>query len=529
MAALSTLEHAEHQDQDEQHAEHLLDDVPEPRLRVERNAVDLFGLGRGERRVDHADAVAAAGVVAHRILYQAGEARQFVGAPGLVADLAGLRVDLHLVVQHHRHRQSAQAPLLLLGVADRAVQFIVAGSLVALVGRVRRQLRLAGLRIDDGLAVGVLQRLARRDVVGRRAGGGLLRRAGRARRLVRQRPRHALRAGRILPFLVVALLAAQGRLVRVVHLRGRLDRAEVDVGGHLGLVATVAQHRLQDIVHALGEQAFHAPGEVELLAGHGQLGELLLVGEQVALLVDHGDLRLVQLRHTGGDQVDDRHHLARLQAAPRIQLDQHRGAGLAVVADEHRTLRDRQVHAGGLDVVQARHGARQLAFQAAAIVGGFHELAGAQRLFLVEDLETDVVVGRRHAGGGHLHACPAEVVGLDQQRAGVGFDLVGNVRRGQRFHHTVRVDPVEAAIERLVVRLLGPEHDGEADRHAGGETDQQADLAQHGHLGKVVEERQSREGFLQHPGTAALGGNLAVDQCIGHELVILAPLRPASA
>ena len=35
--------------------------------------------------------------------------------------------------------------------------------------------------------------------------------------------------------------------------------------------------------------------------------------------------------------------------------------------------------------------------------------------------------------------------------------------RGQRFHHTVRVDPVEAAIERLVVRLLGPEHDGEAD------------------------------------------------------------------
>ena len=75
----------------------------------------------------------------------------------------------------------------------------------------------------------------------------------------------------------------------------------------------------------------------------------------------------------------------------------------------------------------------------------------------------------------------------------------------------------------------GAARDGEADRHAGGETDQQADLAKHGHLGKVVEERQSREGFLQHPGTAALGGNLAVDQCIGHELVILAPLRPASA
>ncbi|MNF11855.1 hypothetical protein D3C80_2131760 [compost metagenome] len=73
-------------------------------------------------------------------------------------------------------------------------------------------------------------------------------------------------------------------------------------------------------MHALGEDGFHAPGEIELAAGHGQLGQLLLVGEQVAALVDDGDLGLLQFRHAGRHQIDDGHHLARLQGAAGIEL-----------------------------------------------------------------------------------------------------------------------------------------------------------------------------------------------------------------
>ncbi|MCY1424064.1 hypothetical protein D9M71_397960 [compost metagenome] len=167
------------------------------------------------------------------------------------------------------------------------------------------------------------------------------------------------------------------------------------------------------------------------------------------------------------------------------------------------------MHPRRLDVVQAGHGARQLAFQAAAVVGGFHELAGAEGLLLVEDLEADVVVGGCHAGAGDLHARAAEIVGPDQQRAGIRFDLVGDVGNGQRLDHAVGVDTVEAAIERLVVRLLRPEHDAETDGDARRQPDQQADLAQHRQVREVLEERQSDQRLLRQV-RAQFGGYPAV-------------------
>jgi hypothetical protein len=106
--------------------------------------------------------------------------------------------------------------------------------------------------------------------------------------------------------------------------------------------------------------------------------------------------------------------------APRIQLDQHRSAWLALVTHEHRAFRNGQVHAGTLDVVQAGDGARQFAFKAATVAGGFHELAGAQALLLVEQFETDVAVAGRHAGGREFQARTGEVVGLDQQAPELG-------------------------------------------------------------------------------------------------------------
>ncbi|MNJ57682.1 hypothetical protein D3C77_532820 [compost metagenome] len=146
------------------------------------------------------------------------------------------------------------------------------------------------------------------------------------------------------------------------------------------------------------------------------------------------------------------------------------------------------MHACGLDVIEAGDGARQFAFKTTTITGGLHELAGAQPLFLVENLEADIAVARRHTGGGQFQAGTGEVVGLDQQGAGIGFDVVGNIGGGQGFHDLFGVHARQAAVQRTVVGLLRPEHHGKADGHTRGQTDQQANLPQHGHLRDVFQE-----------------------------------------
>ncbi|MCY1416726.1 hypothetical protein D9M71_322420 [compost metagenome] len=177
------------------------------------------------------------------------------------------------------------------------------------------------------------------------------------------------------------------------------------------------------------------------------------------------------------------------------------------------------MHPRRLDVVQAGDGASQFAFQTTAVIGGFHELASAERLFLVEDLEADVAVGGAHTGAGHLHPRTAKIVGLHQQRAGVRLDLVGNVRDGQRLDHAVGIDAVEAAIERLVIRLLRPQHHAETDGDARRQPDQQADLTQHRHVREILEERHTHQRFVRHA-LAQLGGDLTV-YGFSHELLVL--------
>ncbi len=316
--------------------------------------------------------------------------------------------------------------------------------------------------------------------------------------------------------LVNRLLAAQRRLVGIELFGGGLDRAEVKVGGHFSLVAIVAQHRLQDIVHALGEHAFHPAAVVELLPGLGQRGILNLIGQQVALLVDDGDLGFVQFRHAGGDQVDNRHHLPGFQRAAWVQLDQYRGAGLAFITHEHRAFRNGQVHACALDVVEAGYGTGQFTFQAAAVTGGFHELAGAQALLLVEQLEADIAVARRHAGGCQFQARTGEVVGLDQQGPRVGLHVIGDVSSGQGVHDLLGVHARQAAVQRTVIGLLRPQPHGKADGHAGRQADQEADLAQHGHLRDIFQKRHAKQRRLGRWG-ASLGGGV-FDDCFSHGL-----------
>ena len=396
--------------------------------------------------------------------------------------------------------------------------------MLALVGRIRGEHRLAGGRIHDLLTVGIDQRLTSRYRTG---GSGsacsLLRSGSRARRLIGQRARHALRRQTALTLFVDLLLTAQRGLIRIEHFGSGFNRTEIHISRHFRLVATGAQHRLQNVVHTLGEQRFHTAGVVELLAGHAQLGQFLLVGEQVALLVDHRDLALVQLRHAGRHQVDDGHDLTGLQCAPRVEFDQHRGRRLAFVTHEHRRLGHGQVYTRRLDVVEAGHRTCQLALETAAIAGRLHELAGAQALLTVENFETDTVIGRRHAGSCQAHTRTRQIVSLDQQGAGVGFDGVVDTGSGQGFDHLGSIHTVEAAIERTVIRLLRPQHNGKTDGHAGSQADQQAELTQHRHFGEIFQEAKAQQGLLR---LTWLGlGRYVCYCCFSHQ----STLRPASA
>ncbi|MNZ78146.1 hypothetical protein D3C78_967100 [compost metagenome] len=241
-------------------------------------------------------------------------------------------------------------------------------------------------------------------------------------------------------------------------------------------------------MHTLSEHAFHPAAVVELFTGHGQFGAGELLGQQIALLVDHGNLRLVQFRHTGCHQVDDGHYLTGFQRTARIQLDQYRGARPTLVTDEHRTFRNRQVHPRSFNVIQAGDSTRQFAFEATAITGGLHELTGAQALFFIENLKANIAVARRHTGSGEFQPGTGKVIGLDQQGAGVGLDVVGDIGSGQGVHDLLGVHAGQAAVQRPVVWLLRPEHHGKTNRHTRSKADQQAHLTQHGHLRDVFQE-----------------------------------------
>ncbi|MNF99800.1 hypothetical protein D3C84_827150 [compost metagenome] len=112
------------------------------------------------------------------------------------------------------------------------------------------------------------------------------------------------------------------------------------------------------------------------------------------------------------------------------------------------------MHTGTLDVVQAGNGARQFTFEAATITRRFHELAGPQALLFVEDLKTDVAIAGSDTSARELEPRPGQVFSLDQQRAGVWFNGVGNVGGGQGIHDLFGVHTGKAAVQRPVIRLL---------------------------------------------------------------------------
>ena len=176
------------------------------------------------------------------------------------------------------------------------------------------------------------------------------------------------------------------------------------------------------------------------------------------------------------------------------------------------------MHTGTLDVVQAGDSPRQFTFQATTITRGFHELAGTETLLLVENFETDVAVTRGHTGTRQFQLRTPIILRLDQQSPGVRLDGIGNVSGRQGLDNLIGVHPRQAAEQRPIIRLLRPKHHGEANRHTGGQTDQQANLAQHRHIREIFQKRQTQQGLLR---LCRRGGGHICSDCFSHDSIPL--------
>ncbi len=346
----------------------------------------------------------------------------------LVADLAVAAGARH-VVDQHRNRHALDPPGGLPGVLQGAVQFAVAG--------------------------GVLAALARRGGGGRcglRAGRGVAGRAGNALR--------TLGGGGVL----ADLLAAHLLRLAVVQLARFLGHREVHVHADFRIDPAGAGHRLQQLADALVVGGLQAPHLVELRGVHGRVAVRVGDGQHAPALVDHGDPFRRQVRNAGGDHVHDRVDLVALQLLAGAQFQHHRGAGDIALAGEGAGLGNGQVHACVAYRAQGGDGAHQLGFQRVLVTGGFHELADAEAGVALHQLETEpAAVGQ--AGTGQLEAGVVDVLLRHADRAGGRIQLERDLRGAQQVGRLGGRLLVQAGVQRRHRRLLCPEEHEQAGGH----------------------------------------------------------------
>ena len=134
--------------------------------------------------------------------------------------------------------------------------------------------------------------------------------------------------------------------------------------------------------------------------------------------------------------------------------DHDRRGWLRRLAREQRPLGQDQMHAGGLNAVDAADGAGELALQRAQVVDVLHERGGAERIRLVEDFVADAAA-LGQAALGELHAQPRDLVlGYEDDAAfiaqlkgdALAFEILDDARRvleaevGKQGRHLRRGD-----------------------------------------------------------------------------------------
>jgi hypothetical protein len=284
------------------------------------------------------------------------------------------------------------------------------------------------------------------------------------------------------------------RAVRAVGFGGLLDLREVQVGAHLRARVAGAEERREDRVDALLRVVLDLLHILELARVEAGSGRGL--GQQVAVLVDDRHVLGRHVGHAGRHHPRDRLHLALVEHAARVEVDEHRRRRRFLVAHEHRRLRDREMHARAAHGVDRLDGALQLAFERALVVDLLGELADAE-LLVVHQLEADRAA-LRQALARETQTRFMNLLGRHENGAAAVRQLVRNVALLERGNDCAAVPVGEIGKQHAIVRLARPHdearhhhhhnRDGHDERHARI----RAELVEHRHALREAAEVGSR-------------------------------------
>ena len=105
--------------------------------------------------------------------------------------------------------------------------------------------------------------------------------------------------------------------------------------------------------------------------GHG--GFAFGVRQQVAGIVDYGNIFIWEIGHAGRNQVHDGSNLGRGHDPTRIGHHHHGSLRRRLIAHENTLLGFREMNASSLNGANLRDGLRQLAFNGCAIANLLHK------------------------------------------------------------------------------------------------------------------------------------------------------------
>ena len=214
-------------------------------------------------------------------------------------------------------------------------------------------------------------------------------------------------------------------------------------------------------------------------------------GQQIAALIDDRDVAGGKLGNTGCDEVDDACDLPGVDHATGPQLHEDRGAGLLVLPDEHGGPRDREMHAGLLDLGHRLDRLGEVTFEGPLVVDLLGELADAESL-VVHQLEADAA-GLRQALRCELEAGLVDLVRRHEDRTAAVRDPVRDVHLGQLRDDRPAVLLGDVGEQDLVVGRACRDQGDHDDGDDAGDAGDQAELAGVGEL--VEAPREGEEGF----------------------------------
>src|SRR5471032_207718 len=427
-----------------------------------------------EGRIGHAEAVAAFLVVTHGLFDKVIDLHHFSWGNWRHRDLAIL-VEAAAVVDHHRHRQPAQAAHRFLFVAHCLVDFIIG-----------RRFLLRGRRWRGRRCAWRFGRQWRRSD---------------ARRLVRQCTGHARWIGIAGARRFARLLAADGRRLRrrirlvgfgrlfglrKIHVRRRF-------GAHVAFAYDGQQDRFDLLDHAL-LQLLHVFQLVwiEVLDAVGAVAVLVLVRQQVAGLVHHRYIHGQQFRHAGRYQVHDGAYLQLVEATAWVQVEKYGSRGFLLVAHKNLWFGQGQVDPCRIDSRDRFYCFGQLAFQCTLEIDLFQELRHAQ--FLVFNQLEAHIATLGQALRCQFQARIVDLLGWHEDGAAALGKLVLDTELVQRGRDGAAVAVGKIGKQHLVFRWLVPH----VQRYADGDQRRHAQAAQeilaHWRLGEGLHGLHGRTG-----------------------------------